>query len=442
MKKFISTFLTLVLTALAFTINVNAETLTYKDYEYRVINNKYVELVRCRNISRENINADGWYEIPSEINGMEVKYIGDSCFSYDLEVYNLDKVVIPDTVVYIGNYAFKRPNYDGGSLSELSWINEIKLPENIVFIGSSAFIQCDFKEITIPQSVKYLGDSAFAACAKLEKLSIKSELKNIYNATFETCLNLKTVELPESLKSIGDYAFYNCSSLKLLTIPYDVELGKDSVGYYSKNGVKKKISGFTLNIKSSDKLRSYPTKTRLNVVYVLNPSDADYNNFSDSDYYDFKCEVGAEFKVKFVGGSIVNCTSSSPKTVKASKNGKITMLKGGNSDVKVTLKSGKKFTLNVNDDDMNGYPRLEKKNSKGRYVKAKAISVKKKKSVSVKLRGKAYSINNVYTNTKKAKITSKKSAETIKIKGLKKGTATLKIKVNGVKTLKIKVSVS
>ncbi len=433
MKKITSIILSLLLLVSIFSLGVNAETLTYNGYEYRVINDKYVELISCKNIAKEYINSDGWYEIPSEINGLEVKYIGSGCFSFDLEVYNLDKVIIPDTVVSIGDSAFKRPFYDGGLSDKLTWLNNIKLSSNLVYIGENAFAQCDFKEINIPISVKYLGKRAFEACSKLEKAYVKAELKNILYSTFGYCSKLNAVELSESVKNIGDYAFYGCTSLKSLTVPDDVVLGKNSVGYYSKNGENKKVSGFALNIKASSKLKSYPQKTHLNVVYVLNTSD--------SNYYDFDCEVGSEFKVRFTGDSIVSCKSSSSKTVKASAGGKITMLKNGSSQVKVTLKSGKKFTLSVGDDDMGVYPRIEKKNAKGNYVKAKSITVKKKKTVSLRLKGKAYGINNVYTNTKKAKITSKKSAETIKIKGLKKGKTTLKIKVNGVKTIKLKVKV-
>ncbi len=69
-----------------------------------------------------------------------------------------------------------------------------------------------------------------------------------------------------------------------------------------------------------------------------------------------------------------------------------------------------------------------------------SITVKKGKSKTVKIIGKAKAVNNKYKNTKKAKIVSKKSASTIKIRGLKKGKTTLYVFVNGVK-LKLKVKV-
>lgn len=69
-----------------------------------------------------------------------------------------------------------------------------------------------------------------------------------------------------------------------------------------------------------------------------------------------------------------------------------------------------------------------------------SVSVKKGKTVSVKISGKASAVNNIYKNTKYAKVISQKSAKTIKVKGLKKGKTTLKITVNGV-VLKLKVNV-
>lgn len=69
------------------------------------------------------------------------------------------------------------------------------------------------------------------------------------------------------------------------------------------------------------------------------------------------------------------------------------------------------------------------------------VNVKKGNIAVVKISGKVSTINNKYTNTSVAKITSKTNDVTLKIKGLKKGTTTLKIKVNGVKTLNLKVNV-
>ncbi len=117
---------------------------------------------------------------------------------------------------------------------------------------------------------------------------------------------------------------------------------------------------------------------------------------------------------------------STNKKVATVKNGKVTALKKGKANIMVTV--GKtKLTYKVN---VISSPKLNKK----------SVSVKKGKTITVKITGKASGVNNKYTNTKYAKIKSKKSATKLKIKGIKKGKTTLKIKVNGV-TLKLKVKV-
>ncbi len=117
---------------------------------------------------------------------------------------------------------------------------------------------------------------------------------------------------------------------------------------------------------------------------------------------------------------------SSDKNVAAVKNGKVTALKKGTADI--TAVSG--FIKYIYKTNVVNNPSLSKK----------LITVKMGKTKTVKLIGKAKSVNNKYKNTKTAKIISKRSADKIKIRGLKRGKTTLKIFVNGYK-LKLKVKV-
>ncbi|MDD6646107.1 MAG: Ig-like domain-containing protein [Oscillospiraceae bacterium] len=136
---------------------------------------------------------------------------------------------------------------------------------------------------------------------------------------------------------------------------------------------------------------------------------------------------GATKKVAVKNGK-AKSWSTSNKKVATVKNGKITALNKGKATVTATLTTGKKLTCKVT---VTTAPKLSKT----------TVNVKKGETVTVKLSGKVSSINNKYTNTKVAKITSKTNATSLKIKGLKKGNTTLKIKVNGVKTLNLKVKV-
>lgn len=140
-----------------------------------------------------------------------------------------------------------------------------------------------------------------------------------------------------------------------------------------------------------------------------------------------KLNPGTTFTLKVTDGRVKSFKSSNSKIAKVASNGKVTALTKGNATITVTLTNGEKLTCKIN----------VKSNP---TIKPTSITVKKGKTKTVKITGKAAAINNTYYNTKVAKVTSSKSAKSIKVRGLKKGSTTLKIKVNGKKlNLKVKV---
>lgn len=141
--------------------------------------------------------------------------------------------------------------------------------------------------------------------------------------------------------------------------------------------------------------------------------------------YRFFAEYGAK-KVKISNRKVV-------KLVTDKKGYVFVGLKKGKADVTITQKNGKPVSQKI---IVKSSPKLT--NKKGRKIKA--VTVKAGGTAVVCISGKAKGVNNKYTNTNTAKVVSKKSAEKIKIYGLKKGKTTLKIKVNGVK-LKLRVRV-
>ncbi|MGN0476512.1 MAG: hypothetical protein ACI4HM_04155 [Ruminococcus sp.] len=138
-------------------------------------------------------------------------------------------------------------------------------------------------------------------------------------------------------------------------------------------------------------------------------------------------KAGAVWTIKISDGSSAKWSSSN-KSIATVNKGKITALNKGSTVIRAEFSTGiiLKYTVRV---------------TTSPTVQKSSVSVKKGKTTSVKITGKASSINNKYTNTSRAKIISKTNATTLKIKGYKIGTTTLKVKVNGVKTLSIKVKV-
>lgn len=136
-------------------------------------------------------------------------------------------------------------------------------------------------------------------------------------------------------------------------------------------------------------------------------------------------------------GSVKKWSSSNKKIVSVNKEGEITALKKGTATITATLDDGTRLTCKIK---VKNSPTIKVGGKK--FVSSKTYTVKKGKTLKVTIKGKAFSVKNKYASTKSkvAKVTSKKDEETVKIKGLKKGKATVSITVNGV-VFKVKVKV-
>lgn len=99
--------------------------------------------------------------IPSEIEGKTVVGIGNLDHSSRAmgAVFGNCEVVVPDTVTYIGQYAFS----DAKGLVKLSG------GKNCKTIGKHAFFNCkNLTEVTFIDTVTDVADDAFAGCTKWE----------------------------------------------------------------------------------------------------------------------------------------------------------------------------------------------------------------------------------------------------------------------------------
>lgn len=426
LRRIISTVLVLTVAALT-AICAHAEK-SDKLFEYHLIGGNHISLDTFNgyNFKTDMLNGDGSYTLPSKIDGYEVRALGDFLFwDYDVPSKN---IIIPDTVTYIGE-SFRYDNDDNETEIKGSQLETIKIPESVNYIKSRAFEFCtELKSVELPKSVCEIGSGVFYGCRKLKKAVIKAELKSIPESTFCGCSKLAGVELPDTLKNrIEKYAFAACGSLKSISCNGSVFVYKSGLGYSG----GKKIKGFTFNtclkeggIYEQDFVSDYANNNGFREILNLS---------ADDNKYYFNC--GASFELKVNGEKLSGWKSDKPKKIKVTKDGKVTMLQKGTAKLTATLKNGKTYRSTfVNDTN----PQLL--DSKGRDVKS--LTIKKNSTKTVNLSGKVFSINNVYKNTKTAKFVSEKSEmQKLKIKGLKKGKTTLKVTVNGVKTLRLAVKV-
>ncbi len=161
-------------------------------------------------------NKSGSYAIPGTVTN-----IADSAFSWGL----LGGVIIPDTVIRIGNLAFSNchnltnltvPNCSVGSSAFQSCISltNVVIANGTLNIEAGEFAYCSaLATVTIPGSVTNIGPNAFVMCSSLTSLPVATGVVSIGSSAFELCRGLTNVTLGSSLSSVGSLAFADCASL-------------------------------------------------------------------------------------------------------------------------------------------------------------------------------------------------------------------------------------
>lgn len=139
--------------------------------------------------------------IPATLGGKTVLGIGDEAFMYHAEIKT---VIIPDTVEYIGLYAFH----------DCSALTEITLPDSVQVIAAIAFYGCtSLKSVILGSGLNEIGVQSFAYCPALTDITIPDSVTTIDDLAFSGCTDLARVFIPNTVTTIGQGAFYDCDKL-------------------------------------------------------------------------------------------------------------------------------------------------------------------------------------------------------------------------------------
>lgn len=212
--------------------------------------------------------------IPAEIEGFPVTRIDEKVFENGI----MSKIVLPNTIMYIGPNAFQR----------CFLIEEMIIPDSVIEIGDAAFSGClNLKKIEISRSVSSIGKGIFSGCPELKSIvvdpknnhydsrdncnavidsynnkllfacrntvipqSVKTiegafngcwsmkefiipnHIVEIGDEAFIRCEDLERIHIPNSVRRIGNYAFYGCSKLKELALPDSIEeIGENAFAF-------------------------------------------------------------------------------------------------------------------------------------------------------------------------------------------------------------------
>ena len=199
----------------------------------------------CINLEQITVNTlNSTYDSRDECNAIIVK-------KTKTLLLGCKNTIIPNTVIYIGEYAFK------GSTG----LVDVTIPNSVQIIEEGAFYGCDgLTTVIIGNSVSGIGIWAFSGCSALSSINIPSAVSSIGNCAFSDCLGLehmvvetgnttydsrescnaiietssntliagcKNSVIPNSVTSIGDQAFFACKGLTSITIDNSI----NSIGY-------------------------------------------------------------------------------------------------------------------------------------------------------------------------------------------------------------------
>lgn len=273
------------------------------------------------------------------------------------------------------------------------------------------------------------------------KLTITAEAKDIVTNTPKEIQNLspKTNFTVANLGKVGNYnLYYNVTQyyqffddiIKIGNYEFDCFAQQSPYGlglYVVGNG-----KAYTLK-DAYDKLN-----INMDAVYSLINKTSLHYNFTAVKIAQEKLSAtnvslksGATKTIKVLNGKVKSYKVTNNKVAKVNSKGVITALNKGKTTVIVTLKDGNKLNCKVN---VTTAPKLSKS----------TVNLKVGQSAKIKIYGKAKGIEFGISGRNKnieVWLYKMKDATGFEVEGLKKGKATLKVKVNNVKTLTLKVNV-
>ncbi len=202
------------------------DVLVYGDFEYGVNESGDYEILGYTYNGSAKIDV----EIPSSIDGRPVTGIADDAFK---AITSIKSVTIPDSITYIGNYAF----------FDCDYVTELVIPSSVASIGVGAFMECAaLEKVTLPEGLTEIANYTFMYCESLKDIKLPETLTAIGDGAFWKCDAITEVTVPASVKTIGDTAFIYCENLASVTLlATDVEIGEWAFGEYGTDTVLKGV---------------------------------------------------------------------------------------------------------------------------------------------------------------------------------------------------------
>ena len=165
--------------------------------------------------------------------GAGVSVIGSGAFT---DCVNLPTFKFPDSITTIADSAFqnctglravhfnetsKLDEIGANAFQNCTKLSAVVIPDSVVTMGNRVFQGCaSLKSITIGNGVQTIGDEAFRGCSALETVTIGNSLKHLGKLTFSNCTKITELTLPNSLETVGLGALEGCTGIKSISLPF------------------------------------------------------------------------------------------------------------------------------------------------------------------------------------------------------------------------------
>ncbi len=159
--------------------------------------------------------------------------------------YDLESVVVPDSVREIGDKAFannrklksvRLPHgvklgsgvfencpgladangfflYDGVACAYYGDREHVTVAEGVKELAENLFYENKLHSVSLPDSLERIGESAFRGCGLLKAVAIPERVREIGSSAFRDCSRLAEISIPDSVETIGECAFFGCKAL-------------------------------------------------------------------------------------------------------------------------------------------------------------------------------------------------------------------------------------
>lgn len=139
-----------------------------------------------------NLKLNG--KIPSK-----VERIGSNAFEY---CRSIGAIEFPNTVEYIGNYAFRGCSINAGNeMCSYKGFTECVASNmsNLEYIGTYAFSECSFTKFMLPKNskIKVIDKNTFDGCQFLETLSLSDEVEIVRANALSGCIRINSILVPD-----------------------------------------------------------------------------------------------------------------------------------------------------------------------------------------------------------------------------------------------------